>query len=165
MFEWLVQNSWAIWLALVLVFIAIEALTLDLWFATLAGGALAGMFTALAGGPGWLQIVIFALAALILIFGLRPIALRQIRKSTADSLSNIDRLIGQDALVLEPTSRVTGTAKIHGETWTARSEDHGPLSPGTHAVVVRISGATAYLSAAPAFPAGEASGPAAPLSR
>ncbi|MDR2255774.1 MAG: NfeD family protein [Arthrobacter sp.] len=152
MFDWLVQNSWAIWLALVLVFIAIEAITLDLWFAMVAGGALAGMVSALTGAPGWLQIVIAACVALALIFGLRPIAMRQIRRSTHDSKSGIDRLIGQEALVLEPTSRVTGTAKIHGETWTARSEDHGPLSPGTHAVVVRISGATAYLSAASAEP-------------
>lgn len=149
MIDWLVQNSWAIWLALVLIFIAVEALTLDLWFAMLAGGALGGVIAALSGAEGWLQVVIFALVSLVLIVGLRPIAIRQLRKSTHDSLSNIDRLIGQDALVLEPTSRMTGTAKIHGEVWTARSDDHTPLAPGTHAVVVRIAGATAYLSVAP----------------
>lgn len=149
MLEWLVQNSWAIWLALVLIFIAIEALSLDLWFAMLSGGAIGGLIASLLGAEVWAQILVFGLVSLALIFGLRPIALRQLRKANPDSLTNIDRLIGIDALVLEPTSRLTGTAKINGEVWTSRSLENVPLAPGTHAYVARIDGATAYLSTAP----------------
>lgn len=82
-----------------------------------------------------------------LILGLRPVALRHLKRASGDALTNVDRLIGAAALVLEPTSRLAGTAKIDGETWSARSEDQGPLAPGTHAVVMRVDGATAYLSA------------------
>jgi len=149
MVEWLVQNSWAFWLALMLLFVAIEALSLDLWFAMLAGGALGGVVASLLHAPGWAQIVVFALVSLALILGLRPLAIRQLRRSNVDAITNVDRLIGADALVLEPTSRLTGTAKIEGEVWTSRSHDHAPLAPGTHAVVARIVGATAYLSAHP----------------
>lgn len=147
MLDWLVQNSWAFWLALMLVFIAIEMLSLDLWFAMLSGGALGGVAAALLDAPFWLQVLVFGLVSLALILGLRPVAIRHLKRGNGEALTNIDRLIGAGALVLEPTSRLTGTAKIDGEIWSARSDDHGPLAPGTHAVVVRIEGATAYLSA------------------
>lgn len=147
MIDWLVQNSWAFWLALTLVFLAIEMLSLDLWFAMLAGGALGAVVSALLPVPFWGQVLTFAVVSLALILGLRPVAIRHLKRP-GDTLTNIDRLIGADALVLEPISRLAGTAKIEGEVWTARSEDQSLLQPGTHAVVVRISGAIAYLSPA-----------------
>lgn len=149
MLDWLVQNSWALWLALMLVFLAVEMLSLDLWFAMLAGGALGAVVSALLPVPFWGQVLTFAIVALALILGLRPVAVRHLRRPSG-TLTNIDRLIGVDALVLEPISRLAGTAKIEGEVWTARSEDQSLLQPGTHAIVVRISGATAYLAPAPA---------------
>ncbi|RKW71121.1 NfeD family protein [Galactobacter caseinivorans] len=147
MLDWLLQNSWAFWLALMLVFVAIEMLSLDLWFAMLSGGALGSVVAALLDAPFWLQVLVFGLVSLALIVGLRPVALRHLKRANSNALTNVDRLIGAAALVLEPTSRLAGTAKIDGETWSARSEDQGPLAPGTHAVVLRIEGATAYLSA------------------
>ena len=145
MLEWLVQNAWAGWLVLFLVLVGVEALSLDLWFAMLAGGALGGLAVALFGGEIWVQITVFALLSLVLLVLLRPVALRHLRRSDPDARTNIDRLVGADALVLEPTSRLTGTAKIDGEVWTARSAESAALAPGTHAVVARIDGATAFL--------------------
>jgi membrane protein implicated in regulation of membrane protease activity len=146
MFEWIVANGWVFWLALFLVLAIIEMMSLDLYFIMLSGGALGGVAVALAGGPFWLQALVFCVLALSMVLFLRPVAIRHLRKGPPNQLTNVDRLLGQDALVLEPTSRMGGSAKIGGETWTARSEDDAPLAPGMYGTVVRISGATAYIT-------------------
>jgi membrane protein implicated in regulation of membrane protease activity len=147
MFEWIVTNGWVFWLALFLVLAIIEMMSLDLYFIMLSGGALGAVFVALAGGDFWLQALVFCVLALAMVFFLRPIALRHLRKGPANQRTNVDRLLGQDALVLEPTSRMSGRAKIGGETWSARTDDDAPLDPGVYGTVVRISGATAYITA------------------
>jgi membrane protein implicated in regulation of membrane protease activity len=147
MFEWIVANGWVFWLALFLVLAIIEMMSLDLYFIMLSGGALGAVAVALAGGDFWLQAVVFCVVSLAMVFFLRPIAIKHLRKGPANQRTNVDRLLGQDALVLEPTSRMAGRAKIGGETWSARSEDDSPLEPGAYGTVVRISGATAYITA------------------
>nr|WP_196837019.1 NfeD family protein [Zhihengliuella flava] len=146
MFEWIVANGWVFWLALFLILAIIEVMSLDLYFIMLATGALASVFTALAGGEFWLQTLVFSVVSLIMILFLRPIALRHLQRGPADQLTNVDRLIGLDALVLEPTTRLAGRAKIGGETWTARHDGEGTLEPGTYGRVNRIDGATAYIT-------------------
>lgn len=146
MFEWIVANGWVFWLALFLILAIIEVMSLDLYFIMLATGALGSVFTALAGGPFWLQTLVFCVISLLMILFLRPIALKHLRRGPADRLTNVDRLIGLDALVLEPTTRLAGRAKIGGETWTARNEGEGTLEPGSYGRVNRIDGATAYIT-------------------
>mgnify|MGYP000607290851 CR=1 FL=1 len=62
----------------------------------------------------------------------------------ADRRSNVERLIGESALVMEPVSASGGLVKIGGDVWSARSET-GVLSPGQHAIVSAIDGATAVV--------------------
>ncbi|GAA3694446.1 NfeD family protein [Zhihengliuella alba] len=145
MLEWIVANSWAFWLSIFLILAVIEVMSLDLYFIMLATGALGAVFVDLAGGPFWLQTLVFCVLSAVTILFIRPIAMRHLRRSPADQLTNVDRLIGQDALVLEPTSRLSGRAKIGGETWTARVEGDSTLEPGAYGRVIRIDGATAYI--------------------
>ncbi|MDO5745612.1 MAG: NfeD family protein [Micrococcaceae bacterium] len=146
MTEWLVANAWVVWLAVFLLLAIIEMISLDLYFIMLGIGALGGVAVALLGGEFWLQIIAFSIVSLLMIMLVRPIALRHLRKDPEALRTNVDRLIGEDALVLEPTSRMNGRAKIGGETWSARSDDDAPLQPGTYGSVVRIDGATAYIT-------------------
>ncbi|GAA1879703.1 NfeD family protein [Paeniglutamicibacter psychrophenolicus] len=146
MYDWLVTNAWVVWLALFLLLAIIEMISLDLYFIMLGVGALGGVTVALLGGEFWLQMVVFSVTALLMIMLVRPIALRHLRKDPEGLRTNVDRLIGEDALVLEPTSRMNGRAKIGGETWSARTEDDVALQPGTYGSVVRIEGATAYIT-------------------
>ncbi len=149
--EWIISNAWVIWLALFLLLAIIEMLSLDLYFIMLGVGALGGVTVALLSGPLWLQVVVFCLVSLLMILLVRPIAMKHIKKSPVGYRTNIERLIGADALILEPTSRLSGSAKIQGETWTARAEPSVPtMPPGTYAVVSRIDGATAFLTSKPA---------------
>lgn len=144
--EWVLDNAWVIWLAAFLLLAIIEMLSLDLYFIMLGIGSLGGLTVALVDGPGWLQVVVFCLLSLAMIILVRPIAVRHLKRSPEGFRTNIERLIGKDALVLEPVSRVSGRAKIAGEVWTARTDtNQQAMDPGTYAVVSRIDGATAYL--------------------
>lgn len=145
MFDWLVQNTWILWLVLMLGLAAVETLTLDLFFLMLATGALAGLAGALTGTTFFIQVLIFCVVSLMMVLLVRPVALKHLKRGTAEQLSNIDRLIGEQALALEPVTGVTGTVKIGGDTWTARTADGSSLPAGSRVTVSRIDGATAVV--------------------
>lgn len=146
--EWLAENLWSFWLTVFLVFAVVEMITLDLFFIMLGGGALAGMVAEFAGADFWLQVVVFCMVSLLMIGFVRPVALKHLHKGPADRRSNIERLIGESALVMESVSATGGLVKIGGDVWSARSEN-GVLAPGQYAVVSAIDGATAVVAAQP----------------
>ena len=145
MFEWLGENWWALWLTTFLAFAVVEMLTLDLFFIMLGGGALAGLIADFAGADFWLQIVIFCVVSLLMVVFLRPVALKHLHKGPEEQRSNIDRLIGQPALVIEAVTGTSGLVKIGGDVWTARSVG-GVLDAGATVQVTKIDGATAVVA-------------------
>ena len=147
-YEWMLSYGWAVWLVLFLGFAAVEALTLDLFFGMLAVGALAAMLASFFAAPLFLQVVVFAVVSVLMIGVIRPIALKHLQQGNKDQLSNIDRIIGAPALTLESVTASSGTVKIGGDTWTARSADGSPLPAGVEVSVARIDGATAVVQAA-----------------
>ncbi|MDP5225960.1 MULTISPECIES: NfeD family protein [Arthrobacter] len=142
--NWLIDNLWALWLVTLLVFAVIELLSLDFIFLMLSGASLIALLVALTGAPFWLQVVVFCVAALLMILFVRPLALRHLRKGPPDSLSNVDRLIGASVVVLEEVTARGGLVKIGGDVWSART-DGAPLSPGQSAQVQKIDGAHAVV--------------------
>lgn len=148
MFEWLNENWWALWLTVFLAFAVVEMLTLDLFFIMLGGGALAGLLADFAGADFWLQIVVFCVVSLLMVVFVRPVALKHLKKGPADQRTNIDRLIGESALVMETVSTSSGLVKIGGDVWSARSEN-GVLNAGQRVVVSAIEGATAVVAPQP----------------
>ncbi|MDV8148278.1 MULTISPECIES: NfeD family protein [Arthrobacter] len=148
MFEWLGENWWALWLTVFLAFAVVEMLTLDLFFIMLGGGALAGLLADFAGADFWLQIVVFCVVSLLMVVFVRPVALKHLKKGPAEQRTNIDRLIGESALVMETVSSSSGLVKIGGDVWSARSEN-GVLNAGQKVVVSAIEGATAVVAPQP----------------
>ena len=145
MFEWLGQNWWALWLTVFLAFAAVEMLTLDLFFIMLGGGALAALVADFAGADLWLQIVVFCVVSLLMIAFVRPVTLKHLHKGPAAQRTNVDRLIGETALVMETVSATGGRVKIGGDIWSARS-DSGNLTEGQRVIVAAIEGATAVVA-------------------
>ncbi|MBO4355734.1 MAG: NfeD family protein [Clostridia bacterium] len=56
--------------------------------------------------------------------------------------TNVDRIIGMDALVTETIDSIneTGEVKVDGKRWSARMEDGGNAEEGQIVTVVRIEG-------------------------
>ena len=142
----LTQWTWIVWLSLALIFIVIEIFTLEFTFAMLAAGALlGGLGTTLLGGPWWLQILLAAVLAGLLLFLIRPVLLRLLRKSEDRTKHNIDAISEQLGRVA--TAFVDGRGAVqldNGETWSAVLPDGEPsgLAPGDRVVVMRVLGAT-----------------------
>jgi membrane protein implicated in regulation of membrane protease activity len=138
--------EWGWWVLGALVLLGIEALTLDLLFASLAIGAVAGAIVAAAGLPVAAQGLTAVIVALLTLFVLRPIGLRMLKTEGTDT--NVDALIGAGALVVERVDTRTGRVKIGGEIWSARVRRPGTeFQAGTDLVVVSIEGATAVVDA------------------
>ena len=134
-----------IWLALAMVFLALEAATVtmvSLWF---AGGCLAALLVAATGG-GWGFQVFTALAVSALLLAcLRPIA----RKHFTPKLTktNVDAVIGAQGYVTADIDNMaaTGTVKLGSMEWTARSADGAPIPKGTLVKVEKIEGVKAFV--------------------
>ena len=146
MWDALVDNPWILWLIVMLVLAAVEMLTLDFIFLMMSLAALVTAGVSLAVDSFTAQVVLFALVSVLLIFLIRPIALRRLNRSTPTTRSNAARLIGLRCMVLEPVSPHSGLVRLEGDTWTARTTTAGPLPKGSTAYVHRIDGATAVVA-------------------
>lgn len=144
------QWAWIGWLVLMLIFLVIEMLTLDLTFLMLSIGGLAGLGADLLGAPLWLQVIVAAAVAAILLFALRPPLLRRLHRGEDTTPSNIEALLGIEGRVLATVSGVSGQVKLaNGDVWTARTDGPGELEPGSAVRVARIDGATAFVRPRP----------------
>ena len=137
-----------VWLVLMVVFLAMEASTVSmvsLWF---AAGALIALLTALAGGPAWLQTLLFLAVSAGLLLALRPLVKKYLSpKLTA---TNVDSVVGSTGLVTAAIDNVSavGQVKLGAMEWTARSTSGQPIPAGTLVKVDRIEGVKAFVSPA-----------------
>lgn len=146
--EWLSNAQWLWWVAAALAFGIVEMNTLDLIFLMLALGALVAAVVAGVGLPLVVQVLVFAVAAGLFVFALRPVALKHLRLEGKGGPMGVEGHIGHAATVLEEVTDRTGLVKLRGEEWTARAELAGnSFAPGDIVTVVKIDGATAVVAA------------------
>lgn len=144
--ETIEQFAWIGWLVLILLFFTIEALTLEFTFLMLGLGGVAALISDLSGAPLWLQAIIGAAVAALLILFIRPPLLRRLRRGADPAKSNVAALIGLRGIVTSTVTHVAGQVKLsNGDIWTARSQDAN-IQPGTLVAVAAIDGATAYVA-------------------
>lgn len=145
--------AWVFWLALILVFLIIEVLSLSFVFLMLAVGSLGGLVAGLLGAPWWVELIVAAVLSLLLLFFVRPPLLRLTHRGADPARSNVDRLLGTAGTVVKAFDDGTGQVKLsNGETWTAKLSRHAttPLAEGDRVQVDAIEGATAVVSPASA---------------
>jgi membrane protein implicated in regulation of membrane protease activity len=125
-----------------------EMLTMGLFLAPFAGGALLGALLSLVGAGAVGSWVAFVVGSLLLLTLVRPIAMRH-RRLPPRMRTGAAALVGQTGLVLERivNDEGVGCVKINGEVWTARSYDDDEVIEAGHRVhVVEIRGATALVT-------------------
>ena len=151
MFIDLTQYLWILWLALVVLFVVIELVTLEFTFLMIAAGSLiGGLGSNLLGWEWWIQIGLAAIISALLIFVIRPLLLVTLRKGGDPALSNVDALYGQGARVMTDFVEGAGVVKLdNGETWTSRLAPvaaSAALVEGDRVVVTKIDGAIAVVA-------------------
>ncbi|MDX6718551.1 MAG: hypothetical protein QOJ63_805 [Solirubrobacteraceae bacterium] len=135
-----------IWILLAVILGAGEVMSLSLFLAPFAIGALLGALAELVGLGNAVALIVFVVSSGMLLGFVRPVARRhlhtppQIRTGTA-------ALVGQTALVTEQVDAGAGAVKLEGEIWTARTYDEDEvIEAGRRVHVVEIRGATAFVS-------------------
>jgi len=138
--------DWVIW-AIVAVLLAVgEIFTPGLFFlGPIALAAVAACITAAAGGPVWLQIVLFGVGSFAAVGVLRPIARAHLKMPHA-LRTGTAALEGGKAVVLQRVDGRGGRVKIGGEEWSARSYvPDEAFDVGDEVEVAQIQGATALV--------------------
>lgn len=140
--------NWAavFWLAMIVVFLMVEASTVtlvSLWF---AAGSLAAMLVALTGAGIGFQVTIFVIVAAVCLTALRPLVRKHIKPKLTKT--NVDAVVGTTGLVTTPIDNVSavGQVKLGAMYWTARSASGDPIAEGTLVKVERIEGVKAIVS-------------------
>src|SRR3954451_11134526 len=138
--------AWVLW-AIVAVLLAVgEIFTPGLFFlGPIAVAAVAATVVAAAGGPVWLQIVVFGAGSFAAGGLLRAVAPKHLTMPRAIR-TGAAALEGAKAIVLQPVSSRGGRVKIGGEEWSARSYvPDEEFDVGAEVEVVQIQGATALV--------------------
>ncbi len=129
------------WLALLIILLIIEIITVGLTSIWAAGGALAALILNILGIPLAGQVVVFFVVTFVLLYFTRPFAVRFI--NTQRVKTNYEGIIGKTIRIAETVDNInqTGMAVVNGQEWTVRAEkDEEILAPDTLAKVVNISG-------------------------
>lgn len=127
-----------VWLVIFIVLAAIEGLTYDLvsiWFCI---GAIAGMIAAALGASFWTQVICCVVVGTITLIALRPYMQKRIMPTSTKT--NLDRLEGMTAIVLEEVNHFAGAVKADGKEWNARSSDANVISAGTPCKIIKLDG-------------------------
>ena len=137
-----------VWLGLLVVFLVAEGTTVALVSVWFAAGSLAAMLAALAGGPLWLQVLLFLAVSVGLLAMLRPFVRKYLRPRM--SRTNVDAVVGAQGFVTEDIDNVaaSGQVKLGAMPWTARSTSGGPIPAGAKVRVDRVEGVKVYVSPA-----------------
>ncbi len=137
----------ALWLIAAIVLAAAEAVAGNLMLLMLGGGALvtAGVTIGLEPPP-WAQGVVFAVASIALLLGVRPVLKRFAERGIPTTASYLETLPGRRVTVLAPVDARAGLVRIGGEDWSARTPYDGrPIPAGAEVTVVEIDGAVAVV--------------------
>ena len=133
-----------VWVAVTIICVVIESLTLALttiWFGI---SAFVLVFLAFTPLPFVAQVFIFVALALVLLIFTRPIVKKKL--SQKQIATNYERVIGQIAVVTKKiTALDKGAVKINGMEWTAAVKEDLVLEKGSKCIIEEIAGVTAYV--------------------
>ena len=134
------------WVLLAVIFAAGEVMTLGLFLAPFAAGALFGAAADLAGAGAVVSILVFLVSSGLFFGLLRPVARRHLR-TPSQLRTGTAALVGKTATVTTRIDAGGGAVKLEGEIWTARAYDGDEVyEPGRRVHVIEIQGATALVS-------------------
>lgn len=135
-----------VWIALIIIFAAVEIITVGLTSIWFAGGALAALLCYALGLSELWQFIIFVTVSLVLLLFTRPWALKYLKPYLIKT--NYEQVIDENVCLTENIDNIkgTGTAVYKGQEWTARAyDDNKTFEAGSIVKVKEIRGVTLYV--------------------
>lgn len=136
---------WWYWVVLGLLLTGLELATPGGFFLLFFGiGALlvGGLTSVGAGGPAWVQWLLFTVLSVAALMFFRAPLLRLMEARTPRS-GDVDSLRGEVAVAMDgiPAGGL-GRAQLRGTVWTARNLGADPITPGERCLVTSVDGLT-----------------------
>mgnify|MGYP000109369263 CR=1 FL=1 len=135
------EIEWICWLALIVVLLVIELLTLGLTTIWFAGGAVAAFAASMLGAGLMVQIIVFLAVSILLLVFTRPFAAKYINRNRVRT--NVDSLIGEKAVVIQEIDNLaaTGEVRVGGKVWMARTQsDEERIAADATVTILKVSG-------------------------
>lgn len=129
------------WLAIFIILLIIEIITMGLTTIWFAAGALVAFFAGVLGFGTAVQVCVFLVVSVVLLILTRPLAVKYFNKERQKT--NAESLIGQNGLVLEDidTIKAVGRVEVNGQEWSAKTDElDGRIAKNTVVVVEGIQG-------------------------
>jgi membrane protein implicated in regulation of membrane protease activity len=140
--------AWWLWLVLGLLLLSGEMVApggFYVLFFGLAALVVGGLVWLGAGGPEWVQWLLFSALSVVSLLALRGPLLRRIAPQQREAVV-VDALVGELAVALEdlPPGAI-GKAELRGTAWNARNAGTRALARGERAWVEHVDGLTLTL--------------------
>lgn len=129
-----------LWLGVAVIMGIIEAFTMGLTTIWFAGGALAAALVSCITDSFLVQLLVFTVVSLVLVYFTRPVAKKML--NTKIELTNVDAVIGARGQAESDIRHdLRGTVRADNKMWTAVLADDSPdISTGDIVIVERIEG-------------------------
>ena len=133
-------SMWLVWLILAGVFFIAEILTTGFLIFWLGVGSVLALLVSLVLDNLAIQIAVFAVSSIVLIFLTKPFTKKFIEKDKIPT--NIDSIIGKKGIVVKDINPIesVGQVKVNGELWSAKTENNIEIKEGTEVEIVEIVG-------------------------
>ena len=139
MIEYFQNNLWQLWTLIGVICLILELTSGDFFIMCFSIGA---FITAIAAAfvPSFtVQIIVFAVASLLCLLFVRPLALKYFHRNDSDRQSNVDAMVGRRGVVTDAIEAGGyGRVKIDGDSWKACGEGDQAIAKGTRVEVVAI---------------------------
>lgn len=140
--DFLIQHgAFLFWAAVAVVSLVIEAVTAELVSCWFAPSAIVSMILSGFVDIFWVQLLVFLVLSAILLLVARKYVKKKLAAKGEPAL-NADSLIGRTGIVQETVNNIaeTGTVKVGGLIWTARSVNDSEIQPETVVTIREIHG-------------------------
>lgn len=136
----MIHSYTLLWIFIAIICGVIEVATLGLttiWFAI---GALVAWIFAVFDFPVGIQIAVFLVTSIILLYYTRPIAQKVLK--IGHEKTNADRLVNNIGIVTEEIDNLNGKGlvKINGQIWSAKTLDNDIIKINEKVKVIEIQG-------------------------
>lgn len=144
--DFILAHEQLFWFCIMTLCIIIETVTFSLTTIWAAISALFMIFLSLTKIPFLVQVLIFLLVAIALVFFTRPFAIKKLH--IGKTKTNVESLVGQEVVVTKDITTIKkGEAKtLDGVIWMSKSKDNGNIAKDTICIISEIEGNTLLLS-------------------
>jgi membrane protein implicated in regulation of membrane protease activity len=140
MIEYFQQNLWQLWTLIGVICLILELTSGDFFIMCFSIGAFITAIVAAFVPSFTAQIIVFAVASLLCLLFVRPLALKYFHRKDEDRPSNVDAMVGRNGVVTdEIPAQGYGRVKIDGDSWKACGENDIAIEKGTRVKVTAIN--------------------------